>query len=1278
MARTASQALGGFYETPPRILPYIAEHIGCPVNRHLTLSLLDPCAGKGAAILEIAHRVTYDRGRAGYEIYAVEAEEKRANELSRIIKESNANSRSVTLHGDAFQLSWGFDTWKDGVDLLFLNPPYDHDKTHKRLEEKFLQRFTKLVRPNGLLVFVVPFHALAASAHTLASHYHTIACYRFPEPEWNEFKQVVLFGVCNEVPDFIQATHDQIVQWSEDAESIPVLEHPEHPSYVVPLDGSSGLKDLEILDLDIEDALQQAPVGTSQHWMGLQRTPDELIGVQFPVAEPARPVHIAMAIASGAVSGQEVTATTPGLPKLMVNGSFQRETVTVDTNTNKEGKVTGYVQVEQPKLQVSVLDMETWTYHDLATGAEPTGATNVADFNIADLLEHYQDSLAEALRNQCPPLYDPTNPEDQVVLPETARTLYTMQERATQACLKLLRNGDNPFLLGEVGTGKTGVALTTALAYGAKRIAVVCPPHLTKSWTDQAAAVLPGAVVQVVNAPSDMPVGPKESDEPGAGMVIYVLSQTVAKLGHAMDIALLPGNRCPVCNTPQSATAKEIVNERRRCQHRNYIPMDDVGKLCVDIAHLAVPCGAFAGSWLVRSRMLNKKTMDWETYAPTRIEPIIRRLGDMLIERPDLWKAFSLLVTACPEEVDLDDQLADLAERMYMREGISSYVRGIARNILLLMQNSHRLEKIAERWKASNTEKVYSYSDPWPTFFMIARGDKVIYQDGPRRPSYIPKFMYGNVIYSRGDIDAVGKAFRILDHLAEWERGEPCNTPLYQSTPNPRRYPMAIWLRKRKHLYDFVLLDEAQEYRTKGSAQEKAAHRLCEGKPTILLSGSIMSGKASSLFSNMWAVSKRFRGEFGRDQMTEFITRYGYRKILVEVPQDKAQNISVYGAQSDRVQELGGKIRNLGEAPGVLPLFVLTHLMRQAVWMHKADLDNELPPAYETREEVAMLQDQAEYYEELQGAVVKQVVQDRFDKLLAGRLLGALGQVPSYADLCTSDVGNGTGTFWTVRYPEHIGIENPVAAVPLLPTETDLPKEQWLINKVRSELAEDRNVVVFVYHTGGGLPQRLQRVLKNAGIDSSYLNSHKVKAKDGVREAWLDHEIANGCRVLLVNPTAVQTGLNNLVHFCTALWYEPICDAIIWRQANGRLDRIGQTKEVRIIAAVYAACTQVDVLDLNAAKVEVSMQVDGLSTAGALKASGAAEGDEEMAYTLGQALFNRITDPDRQKPRLPRQPTPVQREPVQFKSVPAWQAQKGKRKKKPKFIEVEAEQLVMF
>jgi hypothetical protein len=102
------------------------------------------------------------------------------------------------------------------------------------------------------------------------------------------------------------------------------------------------------------------------------------------------------------------------------------------------------------------------------------------------------------------------------------------------------------------------------------------------------------------------------------------------------------------------------------------------------------------------------------------------------------------------------------------------------------------------------------------------------------------------------------------------------------------------------------------------------------------------------------------------------------------------------------------------------------------------------------------------------------------------------------------------------------------------------------------------------------------------------------------------------------------------------------------------------------------------VLDLNAAKVEVSLQVDGLSTAGALKASGAAEGDEEMAYTLGQALFNRITDPDRQKPRLPRQPTPVQREPIEFKSIPAWQAQKGKRKKKPKFIEVEAEQLVMF
>lgn len=44
-----------------------------------------------------------------------------------------------------------------------------------------------------------------------------------------------------------------------------------------------------------------------------------------------------------------------------------------------------------------------------------------------------------------------------------------------------------------------------------------------------------------------------------------------------------------------------------------------------------------------------------------------------------------------------------------------------------------------------------------------------------------------------------------------------------------------------------------------------------------------------------------------------------------------------------------------------------------------------------------------------------------------------------------------------------------------------------------------------------------------------------AKVAIAVRERWLDHVIADGCPVLLVHPKALQTGLNSLTAFHTAI-----------------------------------------------------------------------------------------------------------------------------------------------
>jgi hypothetical protein len=122
----------------------------------------------------------------------------------------------------------------------------------------------------------------------------------------------------------------------------------------------------------------------------------------------------------------------------------------------------------------------------------------------------------------------------------------------------------------------------------------------------------------------------------------------------------------------------------------------------------------------------------------------------------------------------------------------------------------------------------------------------------------------------------------------------------------------------------------------------------------------------------------------------------------------------------------------------------------------------------------------------------------------------------------------------------------------------------------------------------------------------------------------------------------VKTGLNNLVWFSSAVWYELDHNALTYRQANGRLHRLRQTKPVRIHFPVYEDTTQELAHNHLSMKVEVSQEVDGLSLESALAAIGAGagagasedgDGDgsesgsyvaRQTAHSLGKAIYDML------------------------------------------------------
>ncbi|RYE79465.1 MAG: hypothetical protein EOO74_03680 [Myxococcales bacterium] len=199
--------------------------------------------------------------------------------------------------------------------------------------------------------------------------------------------------------------------------------------------------------------------------------------------------------------------------------------------------------------------------------------------------------------------------------------------------------------------------------------------------------------------------------------------------------------------------------------------------------------------------------------------------------------------------------------------------------------------------------------------------------------------------------------------------------------------------------------------------------------------------------------------------------------------------------------------------------------------------------------------------------------------------------------------------------------------MPLLPPSTITAKEQWMLDTVASELDAGRPCLVFGWHIA--LLPRLVRLLEqHLGEKVALLRADKVPAAK--RQDWINEQVlAPGRRVLVTNPKAVETGLNNLVRFATQVWMQsPACNPVTYRQAVGRSHRIGQKQATRILFPVYRGTSQAALHTLLTQKVAVSLAVDGLDASSALEAAGAGDGQEGAGLRhldVGQALYRLLT-----------------------------------------------------
>lgn len=1147
MSRPESQALGGFFKTQDEVRPLIYRHFAAQTVPG-SYCVVDPCAGEGEAVYGCID-AAFGAKRADdvrVALCAVELEAERYAAMHSARWGHRLDFSLCSLHqGDGLCC----EAKGDGASLLWLNPPYDFFRG-QRFEARFLDAWTPRLTVGGQLVLIVPEHALSYLAATLTTWFDDLDVLRYPEPTYAEFKQVVVFGSKRALP-------------AEPGALPPIGDLAAEPVTLRSVPAGSLTVDANQLDV-------AALRATTSAWGSAAGYGRPAQPPQIGLAMRPKPAHVAMALGSGVFNGVRLSA--PGRPDLLAKAVFIRRFVDQDIKLDDKGEVAKLTQVERPQLRLTILDLSTGEYRELSPGTEPSNSGTIENF--ADLLLTYGDGMVAAMRERCPSLH---NGEEDIALPPMKRTLFPAQASAVRAALKLIARGETPLILGELGSGKTSVAIQTMYALTThdvqrqiralrvehetafaplvgqrplvRRVLVVCPPHLAQNWIDEMQACLPAVPVRVLDSTRDVDaVG-----ESAAPLLLAILSRETAKLGYG--IAGVAGSycntriahivRCPRCGAPLlPSEAEKRGKGRQTCEGTLAEPLDALARLGRDMAAL-------------RHRTpYDKPSFDY--FRRAALAPLLWRLRRLL------------------------------REKGYSKEHSAAIDATIA--AVKLCTPHPRVLRILKRLMPGHT------------------------YNGAQHPDHrVSGFAFSAKLENN-------TLCRALCDMGRW-RVETCDEPLYQATPQPRRFPLAVYITRRyPKLFQLLIADEMHEYSGDGSAQEKALHRLTEKIPLVLpLTGSLMNGYAKSLFRNLWAVSQRMRAEFGYADGGKFAKLYGYQKRILTGDAAKAAKVAEYGASSDRVVKTEGGER-MQDAPGVLPSFVLRHVLPLSVTLHKRDITPDDRVVDHDRAEIAITDAEHARNGAALGAALKEAVKrDRFDEKLAGRLFGQLAEYPSYYDRATADTGN-TGPAdarrFDIAYPEAVGGAIVASAVGL-PSAQWTAKEEWLRAMLRRELDEGRNVLIFLWHKE--LADRLQKLCRSVGETPAFLDAAKVPAKK--RQDWIDKHVVGKRRILITNPSCVQTGLNNLIWFASAVFVEnPGCNPFVARQAVGRLDRITQTKEVRIYWPVYEG-VQCAMLDLLQAKTAISQQIDGIDPSAALEMAGAGDGSEVQALDVGLAVY---------------------------------------------------------
>ena len=453
MARLASTAKAGFYPLPPSVTDLLCGQLVAPHGGRI----LDPCAGEGIALRRFAD--AWQLEAYGAELHreraATAAAQLDALGARRDLPLADPASRRL-IAGDYRLLT----VTNSGINLLYLNPPYDYDREAGRLEYQFLRDCRPWLQPDGLLLFVIPQAVLAFRrlASYLASWFSELHLWRFPDESYERFRQIALFGRRRAQA---QATDPATVAWLRDSSAagraLPALATaPTAPFELPPPQIAAGEFTFRSRYIDPAQAHREAAtvgVRQSKAWRKLLEPRADLRLPVRPVM-PLKVGHLAGLMAAGFLDHQ-LLENAERNERLLIKGRAFKQTIHA---TEQQQLADGQRQELRTATDRLVTDVTTITPEGEITSVQGTA--------LESFMTQWLTQLTQQIAERYPPSYQFDYSDgpfaatlDRLSLkrkvPRLNRHgLLPAQKHAAAALATRLTAAPDAVLVGQMGTGK--------------------------------------------------------------------------------------------------------------------------------------------------------------------------------------------------------------------------------------------------------------------------------------------------------------------------------------------------------------------------------------------------------------------------------------------------------------------------------------------------------------------------------------------------------------------------------------------------------------------------------------------------------------------------------------------------------------------------------------------------------------------------------------------------------------------------------------------------------